>query len=218
VAAAGILRGDEAVDANGQPLVPNAGTGSIDEIVLSDNGLYPLGADTTMTYDAANSWFVLGGAAAGTLAYNPLTDNGQLLAPFNVAGTDIQLRISGNPQTGDQFTLGNNTGAVSDNRNALSLASLGTEDILINGTSSLQGSYGQMIADVGSKTHQAEVTMNAQRTLLNQAEAAVSAVSGVNLDEEAANLLRFQQAYQANAQMISTANTLFQTLLDSVRR
>ncbi len=218
IAAAGLLRGGEAVDANGQPLVPNAGTGSIDEIVVSDNALYPLAADITMTYDDVNNWFVLGGAAAGTLAYDPATDNGQLSAPFVVGGTSIQLRLSGNPQTGDQFTVGNNSGAVADNRNALALGALGSADILIGGTSSLQGAYGQMIADVGAKTHQAEVTLGAQTTLLNQAAASVSAVSGVNLDEEAANLLRFQQAYQANAQMISAADNLFQTLLDAVRR
>ncbi len=221
IAAAGILRGGEAVDANGQPLVPNTGSGSIDEIVLSDNALYPLANDITLEYDAAIpafNVFIDGDAVAdAVLNYDPATDNGQLLAPFNVNGTDIQLRISGDPATGDQFTLSNNTGSISDNRNALALGKLGSEKLLVGGTSSLQQSYGQMIADVGAKTHQAEVTLGAQQTLLQQAEAEVSAVSGVNLDEEAANLLRYQQAYQANAQMISAANTLFQTLLDSVR-
>jgi flagellar hook-associated protein 1 FlgK len=222
IAAAGILRGGEAVDANGQPLVPNAGSASINEIVLSDNALYPLANDVSLVYDSAIPGFnvdIDGDAVAdAVLNYDPATDSGQLVGPLTIGTTDIELRISGTPQDGDQFTLGNNTGAVSDNRNALSLGALGSAKVLIGGTSSLQQSYGQMIADVGAKTHQAEVTMEAQSTLLHQAEAEVSAVSGVNLDEEAANLLRFQQAYQANAQMISAADSLFQTLLDAVRR
>ena len=74
------------------------------------------------------------------------------------------------------------------------------------------------MADVGTKTRQADINRQAQATLLNQVTQARESASGVNLDEEAASLVRFQQAYQAAARVISTANTLFTTLLDALRR
>ena len=89
---------------------------------------------------------------------------------------------------------------------------------MIGGTASFAETYGAMIADVGTKTHQASGNAAVQENLLTQAEAAKAEVSGVNLDEEAADLVRFQQAYQAAAQVISVANTLFDTLLSAVRR
>ena len=81
------------------------------------------------------------------------------------------------------------------------------------GTASYDSVYGQLVVDVGTKTHQADVNSQAQLGLLNQAIDAREAKSGVNLDEEAASLVRFQQAYQAAAQVIATSDKLFQTLL-----
>ena len=86
------------------------------------------------------------------------------------------------------------------------------------GTASITDSYNNMVADVAIGTQQAEHNSQAQQRLLEQAISARESVSGVNLDEEAANLVRFQQAYQAAAQVISTASTLFDTLLNAVRR
>jgi flagellar hook-associated protein 1 FlgK len=73
------------------------------------------------------------------------------------------------------------------------------------------------VADVGTKTQQAGSNAATQGYLLSQAEAAKAEVSGVNLDEEAANLVRFQQAYQAAAQVINVANSMFDSLLAAVR-
>jgi flagellar hook-associated protein 1 FlgK len=81
----------------------------------------------------------------------------------------------------------------------------------------LADTYGALVADVGTKTYQAGSNADMQESLLAQAEAAKSEVSGVNLDEEAADLLRFQQAYQAAAQVINVANSLFDSLLNAVR-
>ena len=78
--------------------------------------------------------------------------------------------------------------------------------------------YAQMVSDVGAKTHYAEQNLSAQESLLARAKEAMSEVSGVNLDEEAARLIQFQQGYQAAAQVISVASTLFDTLLSAVRR
>ncbi len=128
------------------------------------------------------------------------------------------IEISGTPAAGDVFTIEANTGGVGDNRNALLLAGLQTQNTLRNGSASYQSSYASFIADVGVQTHQADISQQAQKSLLDQSIAQRNSVSGVNLDEEAANLLKFQQAYQAAAQVINTANSLFETLINAVGR
>lgn len=125
------------------------------------------------------------------------------------------LTMSGRPHDGDTFHVENSAGAVGDNRNMLAMAELQNQKGLLGGTSSFQTAYGQMVSRVGTQTHQAGINQDATATLRNQAESAYQAVSGVNLDEEAANLIKFQQGYQANAQVISAANRMFQVLLDA---
>ena len=105
------------------------------------------------------------------------------------------------------------TGAVGDNGNALNLASLQTAKILNNGTSTFQGAYSQLISQVGNKTRELEVTSNAAGKLLDETSLALKAESGVNLDEEATNLLRYQQAYQAAAKAMQIASDMFDMLL-----
>jgi flagellar hook-associated protein 1 FlgK len=114
--------------------------------------------------------------------------------------------------------LRDNAGGVGDNRNARRLADLQDANLMIGGTASIADTYGALIADVATRTHQAGSAAGVQKHLLGQAESAKSEVSGVNLDEEAADLVRFQQAYQAAAQVISVANSLFDSLLAAVRR
>ena len=82
---------------------------------------------------------------------------------------------------------------------------------------SLNGAIGGLTTTIGSAARQADYAADAQQVLYDQAQAARDSISGVNLDEEAANMLRFQQAYQAAAQVISTADTMFQSLLSAVR-
>ena len=74
-----------------------------------------------------------------------------------------------------------------------------------------------MVADVGIKTNQARITKDSQSGLMDQAQSARDALSGVNLDEEAANLVKFQQAYQAASQIIVTTNSMFQSLIAAIR-
>ncbi|MCL4104523.1 UNVERIFIED_CONTAM: hypothetical protein GTU68_047485, partial [Idotea baltica] len=105
-----------------------------------------------------------------------------------------------------------------DNRNALALADLQIAEQLAGGTASYQETYGRLVADIAVQTRQAETGAATESVLLEQAVGARESVSGVNLDEEAADLIRFQQAYQAAAQMISVADQLFQTLLSATRR
>lgn len=134
-------------------------------------------------------------------------------------GSDISyngwtMQIAGEPATNDTFTVSPNTSGSNDNRNALLLAGLQTKNTLANGKATFQGTYSQMVSMVANKTSEAQVNGKAQQTLLEQATQAQQSLSGVNLDEEAANLMRFQQAYQASGKMIQIAGTLFDTLLN----
>lgn len=135
------------------------------------------------------------------------------------SGQDISyngwtVQISGAWDAGDTFTVGSNTGGSADNRNALALANLGSLDTLINGSASYNAAYAQLVSEVGNKTRELEVTGKAQANLLDQTTRAQDALSGVNLDEEAANLLRYQQAYQASGKVLQIATRLFDTVLE----
>jgi flagellar hook-associated protein 1 len=108
-------------------------------------------------------------------------------------------------------------GLAGDNRNALRLANLENVALMNGGKSTFSQVYGQLVADVGGMTHVANVSAKAQKVLLEQAKTTRESLSGVNLDEEAANLIKFQNAYQAAAQAVSIANSLFETLIGTVR-
>lgn len=133
----------------------------------------------------------------------------------NVAG-QMALALT-NPDQIAASGSDTSTGSIGDNTNALSLAALKTNRTLLNGTATFQDAVGQTVARVGTVSHSAEVNKIAQEGLLNQATLARESVSGVNLDEEAADLLKYQQAYQASAQVIAIAGTLFDTLLGVFR-
>jgi flagellar hook-associated protein 1 FlgK len=105
----------------------------------------------------------------------------------------------------------------SDNRNALQLAELENKSSMLGGSASFSNAYGKIVSGVGTLTQAAGIISSAQETLLNQAKASRESLAGVNLDEEAASLIKFQQAYQASAQSISVAKSLFDTLIGAVR-
>ncbi|MBL0038832.1 MAG: flagellar hook-associated protein FlgK [Nitrosomonadales bacterium] len=118
------------------------------------------------------------------------------------------MQITGAPAAGDTFTVASNTNATADNRNGLLLANLQTKNTIAGGTASYQGAYAQLVSQVGNKTHELELTSRAQTSMVNQIIQTQQSISGVNLDEEAANLMRYQRAYQAAGRVIQTANTL----------
>jgi len=150
---------------------------------------------------------IAGGAAAGDRF---------LIRPTRSASADVSMLI-GNPR---EIAAAASAAAPApgDNSNALLLANLQVAQTMENATTSFQGAYGQLVGELGTQTRSAQINADAQAALLSQAQQSRDAVSGVNLDEEAANLLRFQQAYQAIAQVISVADSTFQTLLNAVRR
>ncbi|WP_445366608.1 flagellar hook-associated protein FlgK [Methylomonas sp. BW4-1] len=108
-------------------------------------------------------------------------------------------------------------GLSGDNRNALKLAKIETQSIMQNGKVTFTQVYGQLVADVGSKTHSAQLNRDAQQTLFQRAKGAQESVSGVNLDEEAADLIKYQHSYQAAAHVVSIAKNLFDTLIQAIR-
>lgn len=136
-------------------------------------------------------------------------------SPISFNGWTVQ--ITGLPKPGDTFSVSPNSDGALDNRNALLLGTLQSTKTLAGGTASYQNAYGQVVSLMGYKTRELEVTSTAQATLLSQARALQQSQSGVNLDEEAASLLRYQQAYQAASKVIQTANQMFDALLDITR-
>jgi len=220
IAAASPVRAGEATNASGVPT--NLGTSRITQPVVSNTTNLPLPGNVTLTFDpnaggAGVPGFNVAGGPPGPLLYDPATEYGGKSFTFATYG-GMSFTISGVPQTGDAFVLSNNLSGVSDNRNALTLADLRNQLTLAGGTATYENAYGQLVADVGTKTHQADISRQAQQTLYNKVKDSMDSVSAVNLDEEAANMVRFQQAYQAAAQMISVTDTLFQTLIGAVRR
>lgn len=135
----------------------------------------------------------------------------------DISFNGITVQVEGPVQPGDVFVIENNTSAVSDNTNALALLNLQIADT-VGGNSNYQEAYGGLVGRVGTVTRQADLNSQAQNRLLDDAFQAKEAVSGVNLDEEAINLTKFQQAYQAAAQVISTSNELFASLIAAVSR
>jgi flagellar hook-associated protein 1 FlgK len=134
----------------------------------------------------------------------------------NINANGWQVQISGTPANGDSFTVTSNAGGTGDNRNALAAANLQNVGVLENGTTSITAGVSAMITGIGSQAQQINTAQTAQTAVNSQAQSSVQSVSGVNLDEEAASLLQWQQAYQAAAQALTIGNSLFTTLIDSV--
>lgn len=161
----------------------------------------------TITFTSPTTFDVTG-TGAGIPAFGVAYTSGG-----NIAYNGWTTRITGTPAAGDTFTVAANSSGVADNRNAVLLGALQTQMPMVGGTASYQSAYSQIISQVGSKTRQVEVTGEAQQSLADQATTALQSLSGVNLDEEAANLLRYQQAYQASARVLDIANKLFEEIL-----
>jgi flagellar hook-associated protein 1 FlgK len=175
----------------------------------------------TLTYDGAGNTLTLAGVPAGA---NISVSVGGVSTVYpgptvpytsgeNISFAGVSFAISGNLGNGDAFTLANNPAGVSDGRNALALGQLQTQNTMSGATASYQSAYAQLVSNVGNKSNELQVNSQAQDTLLQQATDAQQALSGVNLDEEAANLLQYQQAYQAAAKMLDVGSKLFDTLL-----
>jgi flagellar hook-associated protein 1 FlgK len=184
----------------------NTGAATVGNLAVID----PTNAQLRAAVDVQ---FTGGNFVAGAVSV-PLDPSGETTIDIN----GWRLVVRGTPADGDTFSVRDNAGGVGDNRNALELARLADLRALGGGTASLGESYAELVADVGVKTRRAEINADVQSGLLGEATAQRDAISGVNLDEEAADLIRFQQAYQASAQVIAAAGSMFESLFDALRR
>ncbi|MDD1507779.1 flagellar hook-associated protein FlgK [Pseudomonas sp. CNPSo 3701] len=223
----------------------NRGNGAISQPTLKSTGssinpaaLQAAFAPITLTYDSAAGSFT--GLPAGasltrvdnkgqpiTPAPTPLFEPGQqnnyqlTLAD----GTSVNMSVSGRPENGDRFDIAFNLNGVSDNRNALALVGLQSKQVVgvdpsvtgITTGSSFTDSYGDLVERVGTLTAQARQDSDATSAILKQAQDNRDSLSAVNLDEEAANLIKFEQYYNASAQVIQVARSLFDTLIGAFR-
>jgi flagellar hook-associated protein 1 len=182
----------------------NTGSATIGAGTVLDAANPNLLATTTIQFLTPTTYSVNG---AGSFAY---TSGG------NVDLNGWQVQISGTPAAGDTFTVQSNAGGTGDNTNALAAANQQTTGVLSNGTISVSGAVGALISGAGALAQQVNTAQTAQTAVNTQATTNVQSISGVNLDEEAAKLMQWQQAYQASAQALSVANGLFTTFLDSI--
>lgn len=163
------------------------------------------------------------------LGTTPALPNGQfnnIMTEAGLGAYGFDFNITGIPQTGDSFTVEYNTGGFNDNRNGLEIAKLQTAETMrryavatpnADNSVSFNEAYGTMVSFVGDKTAQARNSQAAAEALYSQTLQLKESLSGVSLDEEAANLVRFQQSYAASAKIIATSQTIFDTLLQAVR-
>lgn len=206
------------------PVAGNKGSavvseGSVDkDFLLPANAFSPaslkfVAATNTLTGFTAGQTVEVTDAAGASKKYVAGTDPIPFSAGSRYTFGGISMSFTGQPIDGDQFSVASNAGAVGDNRNMLALGSLQSKTILNNGTATYQGAFAQLVSTVGNKAREVQVNGKASDAMLAQTTAAQQTVSGVNMDEEAANLLKYQQAYQAAGKVMQIANTLFDTLL-----
>lgn len=202
IAAAGPNRTSAALSNTGTGTIS---AGTVNALPLDPNLRQPLTIAFHTPYDGQ---YDVTGTGTGLPATNQVY----------TAGTDISFngytfQIKGKPAAGDIFTITPNNSGSADNRNMLLLGILQTTNTMVNGSATFQSAYGQLVSQVGNKTRELEVTSKAQANLLAQTERSMESISGVNLDEEAANLMRFQQAFQASSKVIEISNSLFDSIL-----
>ncbi len=172
-------------------------------------------SNVTLTYNSS-SGTLSGFPSTSTISINGTAQaSGTTSITYNSGDTisvnGVSFTISGAPANGDTFTIAKNTG-TDDGRNALAMSNLVSSTVFSNSTT-LTGAYANYVDSVGNATSQLKSANTAQTALVSQIQAAQQSVSGVNLDEEASNLLKYQQLYQANSKVIQTAESMFQTLI-----
>lgn len=199
-----------AIPVQSSAALTNTGTGTIAAASVSSGlPLNPLLQDSVaITFTNPSQYNVVDTTTGTTLATGVTYAAG---TPVSYNGWSTTL--SGTPQTGDVFTVSANTSATSDGNNAVAMSNLQSQNLLLGNSTSFTGAYAQLVAQVGTQTSQLQVTSTAQTNLVNQTTQTQQSISGVNLNEEAANLIQFQQAYQAAGKAIQVANNMFTTVL-----
>lgn len=190
----------------GAAALANTGTGKLSGVTVTDSANANLRNPAAIVFTSATTYTIDGGPPQ---SYTP----GQ-----TISANGWSFVLDGVPKNGDTFNITPTPAGSSDNSNATKLSKVESAKAFNAGTVTLGGALGGLTTQVGAAARSAEYSLGAQQVIADQAQAARDEVSGVNLDEEAADMLRLQQAYQAASQLISTADSMFQTILGAVRR
>ncbi len=201
-------------------LPTNAGTATITPGSVTE-GFVPanIASPVTISYASTGNQLSFSPGVAVTVTANGTTTSYAAGAPVPYVADatysfgNMQFSLTGAPANGDQFRVSANTGGIGDSRNATLIGALQSAMTIANGSMNYQGAYASLVSEVGNKSRELQVTSAAAGTFYTQAVAAQQSESGVNLDEEAANMLRYQQAYQAAGKLMQTASELFNILL-----
>lgn len=185
--------------------VDNAGAARVTALEVIDPTNPMLRTPAAVIFPTPSTVSIDGGPSQAWVVGQPIEANGW------------RLRISGAPAAGDGFAITDNGAGRGDNRNAVLLSDALRSPLLDAATSSLADAVTRLTSGVGAVTQQAQRNSEVQRLAYEDSVKQRQSVSGVNLDEEASNLLRYQQAYQASAQVIRTANEVFNMLIGIVR-
>ncbi|MFY9960652.1 flagellar hook-associated protein FlgK [Pseudomonas sp.] len=146
-------------------------------------------------------------------------------APINDASGNqksftFEMEVSGSPKEGDNYTIAMTGSGSDNNRNGqavIDLQTKGTVEVGANGKGiSLTDAYGKLVENVGGKTAQAQMDVDSTTALHTSAKASRDSLSGVQLDEEAGNLIKYQQYYTASSQIIKAAQDIFTTLINAL--
>ncbi len=182
----------------------NIGTVAVEDLSVVGPVRNPsLTQTVTLNFTSASTYtYTIGAVTSAPQAYTAGT-------PIAINGWSLTLQ--GTPANGDALTVSANVGGVGDNRNAIKLAQLAHSAAVDGGA--LIGALATVVARVGGDTQSAGIYADAQTSILNDSLTAESAVSGVNLDEEASRLMQYQQQYQAAAKVIAMASTIFEEIL-----
>lgn len=204
-----------------------------DASAFDGNGGLVAGTPAQLVFNSETEFELFDETGTSILVVAGVTDYNNVMAqaaadagwPFG-AQTDFpgyDFSLQGLPKAGDSFSIGYNTDGLNDNRNGLELAGLQNQDVVLlnsnGGTTrtSFHEAYADVVSNIGAKTAIGDIALKSAEAMKNQSSSWFESVSGVNLDEEAANLVRFQQTYAAAARVLSTAQTIFDTILNSTR-
>lgn len=184
----------------------NTGAGKVSAATVIDASNAQLTSSATVTFTSATTYQIGSGPS-------------QSFAPGDtVSANGWSVTISGQPKAGDTFSVAATPANSTDNRNASALAAVARERLLDGSRNTLANANAALVTQTGATAQQVSTAKSAAEAIRAQSQGERDAQSGVNLDEEAANLIRYQQAYQAAAQVIAVASTVFDTLIAATRR
>ncbi|MGH8219256.1 MAG: flagellar hook-associated protein FlgK [Steroidobacteraceae bacterium] len=195
------------------PASGNTGTGTIGSAAVTDPSTWMPGSIYTVSFTSPTQYQVFSGSPpSGPAVTSGTYTSGQ---PISFAGE--QLTLTGAPAAGDTFTVQpNNAANTGDNSNLLAMVSVLAASTMNGGTTSLSGAANGLVSRIGTLTQQAQSDASAQQSVNQSATDSLNNADGVNLDQEAALMVQYQQAYQACAQMIQASNQMFNSLMQAV--